>query len=91
MNDARHVVVSGRVQGVGFRFFVQEWADSLGVVGYVRNLPDGRVEAWLEGPPHAVAEVVQRIRRGPPAARVDAVVANSAALTGRYADFRITW
>ena len=63
--------VSGRVQGVGFRYFVLRHARSVGLHGYVRNLPDGRVEFLLKGAPDAVARTIDQIRSGPTYARVD--------------------
>ena len=68
---ARRFVISGRVQGVGFRYFTQEWALREGVTGWVRNLPDGRVEAHVEGEAESVTRVERAIRSGPPGARVD--------------------
>lgn len=67
------VFVSGRVQGVGFRWGVMSRARSLGLGGSVRNLADGRVEAVLEGPRDRVDAVVEWCRRGPSGARVDGV------------------
>ncbi len=67
------VVVSGRVQGVGFRFFAEEWAQRLGLGGHARNLPDGRVEVAAEGPEEAVREFLDAVRRGPRSAVVTAV------------------
>ena len=63
--------VSGRVQGVGFRYFVQRLARTEGLGGYVRNLPDGRVEFRLQGQTDGVDRVLRQIRRGPETARVD--------------------
>jgi len=57
--------VSGRVQGVGFRYFVKRHADSLAVYGYAKNLPDGRVEFVLQGEESAVLSVLENIRSGP--------------------------
>jgi acylphosphatase len=68
-----HVWISGRVQGVGFRFFVQRRAHQVGVAGFVRNLPDGRVEATAEGPVRAVQELIDAVRTGPPGAVVTSV------------------
>ena len=62
-----HVWISGRVQGVGFRFATCEQAERLGLGGWVRNLGDGRVEAVFEGPAAEVAQAVAWCRRGPPA------------------------
>ena len=73
MPSCRHVYVRGRVQGVAFRWYTQEKAAELGVSGWVRNLADGRVEAWLEGDGHAVGEMLAWLRRGPPSARVEGV------------------
>lgn len=66
-------VLSGRVQGVGFRFFAEEWAARLGLGGYACNLPDGRLEVVAEGPEHAVQEFLDAMRRGPRSAVVKAV------------------
>jgi acylphosphatase len=65
--------VSGRVQGVGFRFFVQRRARELGLTGFVRNLPDRRLEVAAEGPPADVQALVETVRAGPSGARVYAV------------------
>jgi acylphosphatase len=67
------VIVRGRVQGVGFRWSTVERARSRGVSGYVRNLPDGAVEAAFEGEPDTVDALVAWCRRGPGGARVDDV------------------
>ena len=66
----KRVIVEGRVQGVFFRDSTRRRARELGLTGFVRNLPDGGVEAVFEGEPAAVAEAVTWIRRGPPYARV---------------------
>ena len=64
------VLISGRVQGVFFRDTCRRMAEQHGVSGWVRNLPDGRVEAVFEGPPAAVRELVDWSRRGPRSAVV---------------------
>jgi acylphosphatase len=66
----RRVVVSGRVQGVGFRYAVSERARTRGVAGWVRNLPSGQVEAVFEGEERAVEGMVDFCRRGPLGASV---------------------
>ncbi len=66
-------VVSGRVQGVGFRWFVLRQASELGVAGWVRNLPDGRVEVAAKGDQHRLAVLERALREGPMMARVDNV------------------
>jgi len=70
---ARHVSVTGRVQGVFFRAWTREQANELGVTGWVRNCPDGRVDAHVEGDEAAVQQLLERLRRGPPSARVEDV------------------
>lgn len=69
----QRVVVRGRVQGVGFRASCARRAWQAGAAGWVRNLPDGAVEAVFEGPAPVVEALVDWCRAGPPAARVDAV------------------
>ncbi len=71
----RHLWIAGRVQGVWFREGARAEAQAHGVAGFVRNLPDGRVEAALEGPPAAVAAVEAWCRAGPPRARITTVEA----------------
>ncbi|MFC7878359.1 acylphosphatase [Isoptericola sp. NPDC057391] len=66
----RRVRVHGRVQGVGFRWSTREAARRTGVTGVVRNLPDGTVEAEVEGPPDAVDAMLAFLREGPPGALV---------------------
>lgn len=73
MTVARHVTVTGRVQGVFFRAWTKEQAQSLGVSGWVRNTPDGHVEAHVEGDDAAVGQMLERMRRGPPSAKVEDV------------------
>ena len=68
-----HVRVEGRVQGVGYRAWVEACAEELGLEGWVRNRRDGSVEAVLSGEAEVVAEMLGRCKSGPPAARVDAV------------------
>ncbi len=72
-HTCRHVFVTGRVQGVAFRWTTRDEAERLGVAGWVRNLSDGRVEAWIEGEEEAVRSLVEWLGNGPPGARVDRV------------------
>lgn len=65
------VVARGRVQGVGFRVFLQSQAIRLGLSGWVRNLPDGRIEAEVDGPAVLVDECIQAVKRGPSLAWVE--------------------
>jgi acylphosphatase len=70
---ARHISVTGRVQGVFYRAWLREEADRLGVTGWVRNTPDGHVEAHVEGEQAAVEQITERLRQGPSAAEVEDV------------------
>ena len=69
----RRLLISGRVQGIGYRYSCRRVAESAGVSGWCRNLPDGRVEAALEGEADAVERVVAWCRRGPSSAVVTGV------------------
>jgi acylphosphatase len=73
--SVRHVVIRGRVQGVGYRAFVEDQALRLDLEGWVRNRRDGAVEAVFIGAEAAVAAAIEACHRGPPGARVDAVEA----------------
>ena len=86
---ARRFLVSGRVQGVGYRYFVQDHAAAEGVHGYVRNLPDGRVEALIEGEEESVVRVERAVRRGPHSARVESVAVEDAVPSGRATGFDV--
>ncbi len=79
---ARHVLVTGRVQGVGFRWHACERGRALGLGGWVRNLEDGRVEAWLEGGAEALEAMLAWLRRGPPGAHVQDLLAREVAPRG---------
>ena len=71
MTTGRRVTVTGRVQGVFFRAWTKEQADQLGVGGWVRNCQDGSVEALVAGDRDAVEAMIERMRRGPPGAKVE--------------------
>ena len=73
MRVARRYLIDGRVQGVGFRYFTADVAAREGIVGWVRNLADRRVEIAAEGDAEAMDRFDRAIRHGPPAARVDSV------------------
>jgi acylphosphatase len=88
-STAVQVRVSGRVQGVAFRWEAQHSAQRLGVTGWVRNEPDGSVVAHVEGEPDAVNDMVVWLRTGPPAARVSNVAVRDAAPSGATS-FEIT-
>jgi acylphosphatase len=85
------VIVSGIVQGVNYRRFTQMNAVRLGVCGWVRNLPDGRVEGCFEGEASAVAALIDWCRSGPPAGRVDSLDSREEPYTGDFSDFSIRY
>jgi acylphosphatase len=89
MKVARHYIVSGEVQGVGFRFFTQRVAARHQVVGYVRNLEDGRVEVHAEGSPEAIEGFKHDLAAGPVMSRVEQVEELSVEPTGQFSTFRI--
>ncbi|MEO5897273.1 MAG: acylphosphatase [Vicinamibacterales bacterium] len=86
---ARKFQISGRVQGVGFRVFAEAQAAVEGVHGYIRNLPDGRVEVQVEGDQESVDRIESALRRGPAGARVENVQVESMAPTHRATGFYI--
>jgi len=73
MHSARRYIIRGRVQGVGFRWFVESVAKAIGVRGWTRNLDDGTVEVYAVGEPEQHEELVSRLWVGPGAARVEDV------------------
>ena len=85
MTEGRHILVSGIVQGVGYRMFVERAARELGLTGWVRNLDDGRVEIYAEGEPEEIGAVIERCRRGPRSAEVSDVSASECAPRGAAA------
>jgi acylphosphatase len=86
---ARRFLISGDVQGVGYRFFAQRAAARHQVVGYVKNLPDGRVEALAEGAPTQVEAFKHDLATGPRFGRVDHVEELNLDPSGTYSSFRI--
>jgi acylphosphatase len=78
----RRYLISGRVQGVGFRYFVQSEAARLGIRGWTRNLDDGRVEVHAEGTSDALSDFEARLRTGPSAAEVRGFEITEAAFSG---------
>jgi len=90
-NTRAHVFVSGRVQGVSFRWYTQRQAQELDLTGWVRNLWDGRVEAIFEGDEKAVKNAVAWCHQGPPSARVDDIDVKYESPSGEFKGFRITW
>jgi acylphosphatase len=86
-----HIFVSGKVQGVYYRQNTMEAAKAEKVTGWVRNLPDGRVEAVLEGDEPSVNKIVEWCQKGPPRAEVEKVDATLGKYTGEFSDFTITY
>ncbi len=86
---SRRYLIRGRVQGVGFRFFTHDAARREGVHGTVRNLPDGAVEAVVEGEAEAVERFERAIRLGPRGARVESVETDILTPTGTMTRFSI--
>lgn len=86
-----HVLVEGRVQGVFFRDSTKRKADELGLAGWVRNLPDGRVEALFQGDEERCAEALRYVQKGPSAARVIRVEHEWTSDAAEYAAFEIRW
>jgi acylphosphatase len=87
---ARRYFVSGRVQGVGFRFFVEHVAGGLGLAGYARNLADGRVEVYAIGEPEKLSELAGYLWKGPRMSHVISVDEMEAPVQD-YSDFRIEY
>jgi acylphosphatase len=85
----RRFIISGRVQGVGFRYFAIRAARRAGVVGTVRNLSDGTVEAIAEGSETAVSEFRAQLERGPSYGHVSRVDEAQIKTTGRYSGFEV--
>ena len=84
-----HVLITGRVQGVFLRAYTRDAARLIGVAGWVRNLPDGRVETILEGEKSRVEKVIQFCQKGPPGAYVSNVQVNWEEARGEFQTFEI--
>ncbi len=83
-----HVFISGRVQGVGYRYNTYRQARQLNIKGWVQNLKDGRVEAWFEGEAKAIQSMLRWCHGGPLSAKVEDVIAEPTTATG-FEDFKI--
>ncbi len=84
-----HLYISGRVQGVYYRASTEQQANELGLTGYARNLPDGRVEVVAEGADHQLHRLRAWCENGPPDARVDSVEVTEEAPSGDFTDFSV--
>ncbi|MFH0778502.1 MAG: acylphosphatase [Candidatus Eisenbacteria bacterium] len=90
MEAARaHIVVSGMVQGVGYRFFALRQGRALGLKGFVRNVPDGTVELEVEGERESIESLLSALREGPRAARVSQVSVSWREFGGELGDFEV--
>ena len=85
-----HIVLSGRVQGVAFRYYARNMADKLGVKGWIRNLDNGDVEAVIEGKKVAVQQMVVWCKKGPSLAVVENISIDWQAYTGEFHKFNIS-
>ncbi len=90
-NERAHVIIHGRVQGVCFRIETQKAARKYRATGWVRNLPDGNVEAVMEGSAAAVEALLDWCGQGPRLARVDEVDITRGAYVGEYDSFEVTY
>ncbi len=84
-----HVFVTGRVQGVFFRAFTKKSADDCDIKGWVRNLPDGRVEAFACGDKEKIDTFITQLKKGPPASRVENIEILAADAKEEFSDFSI--
>ncbi|MEJ2246720.1 MAG: acylphosphatase [Acidobacteriota bacterium] len=87
--QAKQITVHGRVQGVGFRYFVQHVARKLGLVGNVRNCPDLTVEILVEGDAAEIGKLVEQVKQGPPLSGVQRVDVVDIPVKGSYSSFLI--
>ncbi|MBD3615271.1 MAG: acylphosphatase [Gracilimonas sp.] len=85
----KHIFISGRVQGVGFRHFTKKNAEALGVKGWVKNLPDKRVEAIFQGSEEKVDDLIQRCKKGPVASFVQDIKVRDAKDETVYKSFEV--
>ena len=88
--SARQYTITGYVQGVGYRWHTMRHARSLGLTGWVRNLGDGSVEVWAEGPDEGLKALEALLKDGPLGSRVREVKTTPAAMTGHYTSFDVT-
>lgn len=89
MRQSVKVIVKGRVQGVGFRWFTREKARNLGLTGYVRNLPNGNVEIRAEGEQQDINDLIHLLRQGPSWSQVTDLEIDEVQSQGKYDDFNV--
>lgn len=85
----KHIFISGRVQGVGFRHFTKTKAKSLGVKGWVKNLSDGRVEAVFQGDEKLVDQLIEKCKKGPRSAYVQSIEVKEENEKGAFSEFEV--
>lgn len=90
MMSRAHIIVTGRVQGVSYRYFVRQTARRLGLTGRVKNLPDGRVEILLEGNRERIEDLIRELPEGNSLASVRHINTEWETCTGEFNDFYIT-
>ena len=90
-DSACKAVVSGRVQGVGYRYFVYQHAKFLDLKGYVKNMMDGDVEVYAEGDKSAIDSLLRKLERGPGFAHVHKIDVQWPEPSGKYTDFNVTY
>ncbi len=86
---AKQIIVHGRVQGVGFRYYVQHVGNRLGLQGDVRNSPDNTVEIVVEGDARTIADFIRKVEQGPSLSRVERVDVLDIPVKGIYGSFLI--
>jgi len=91
LRTAAEILVNGRVQGVGYRNYVERKASQLGLAGYVMNLKDGRVRVRVEGNRGLIEELAHELEKGPPLSRVEHVAVMWRPVTGRFHSFGIRY
>ena len=88
---AIRALIHGRVQGVFFRVYTRDKANQLGLVGWVRNNPEGSVECHAQGPDQAIAEFISFLHQGSPSSKVDDVAVNDVPVDSTLSSFKITY
>ncbi len=83
------IIVKGKVQGVGFRYYVLEKANELELTGYTKNLPDGSVETVAEGDPLSISKFIEIVKKGPQSAMVTEIAVDLGKSIGEFPDFEI--
>ncbi len=91
MRESVHIIVTGLVQGVGFRWFVCQTADTMEISGWVRNRPDGSVEIVAEGTPGSIRTLIEEVKRGPRHSSVGGVTVTPRECSGTFRKFSVKY